>query len=309
MPASDIQLHKRDAELLYLRGLQYARDGNRGEAATALRQAISLNPLHEQAWLRLSDTLDDPHEVAFCLQVALQINPQNAQAQRGIDWLRHHMHADRNPFSRRLLAAPSPGAPDAWWRAWHKAQRAWVWSLRTLLIIPILLLGSTLGLHTVIKNQPLPVFEPYVPVLAPSASTIAVNTSDPATMLSYFTTLSAERQALQAATAAYEAATNGSQTAKERVDATYTLLQHLQQSHAKLATLPVPVAIASAHQQYLEGLSLEHDALKQMLELQSDYNPQRARKAVEQLQAARAHVALATSQWELFAEQHSIPEN
>ena len=83
MPASDIQLHKRDAELLYLRGLQYARDGNRGEAATALRQAISLNPLHEQAWLRLSDTLDDPHEVAFCLQVALQDqSPERAGAAR-----------------------------------------------------------------------------------------------------------------------------------------------------------------------------------------------------------------------------------
>ncbi len=91
MPATDLQVFKRDAELLYLRGLQCAREGNRAGAALALRQAISLNPLHEQAWLRLSDTLDDPHEIAVCLQIALQINPNNAQAQRGLVWLRHQM--------------------------------------------------------------------------------------------------------------------------------------------------------------------------------------------------------------------------
>ena len=57
MPATDLQLYKRDAELLYLRGVQLARDGNHANAAVALRQAISLNPLHEHAWLRLSDML------------------------------------------------------------------------------------------------------------------------------------------------------------------------------------------------------------------------------------------------------------
>jgi tetratricopeptide (TPR) repeat protein len=306
MPASDIQLYRRDAELLYLRGLQCAREGNRADAAAALRQAISLNPLHEHAWLRLSDMLDDPHEIAFCLRVALQINPENAQAQRGIAWLRHTMHADQSLLGQRLLAPPSAGAPDAWWRAWHRAQRAWLWSLRTLLLIPIMLLGSTLSINAMIKNQPLPAFDGYQTPLAPVVPTITGDRLDSAALLGYYAALNAERQTLQAATSVYEATTNASQTTKQRSDAIRQMLQHLQQSHAKLAALPVPAALAGAHQQYLEGLALEHAALTQMLDLQSNYDPQRAREAIERLQQARAYVGMATSQWALFAEQHSV---
>lgn len=306
MPAHDIQLYRRDAELLYLRGVQYARDGQRAEAAVSLRQAISLNPLHEQAWLRLSDTLDDPHEIAFCLQIVLQINPHNVQAERGMAWLQHHMHANRNFFSSRLLAAPAAGAPDAWWHAWHKAQRAWIWSLRTLLLIPILLLGSTLGVHAMLANQPLPVFESQASTLATSASPVTVHATDPATVLSYFATLNTEREALTTATHTYQTLTGASQIAQQRIDATSRLLEQIRQSHTRLAALPVPVALATAHQQYLEGLALEHDALQQMLRVNQEYHPQQARQALDLLQQARTHMALATSQWDLYAQNHTV---
>ena len=305
MPATDLQLYRRDAELLYLRGVQHARVGNRANATIALRQAISLNPLHEHAWLRLSETLDDPHEVACCLQIVLQINPENAQAQRGIAWLRTQMQGDQNLLSSRFLAPPSSHAPDAWWRAWHKAQRAWLWSLRTLLLIPIILLGGTLSLNAMLANQSLPVFDQYGAVLDPAATPITIPLSDPATMLGYFTALGVEREALSLATAAYRDATNSSQTSEQRIDATQQLLAQLQQSHAKLAALPVPTVLAAAHQQYIEGLALEHDALKQILEVNQDYHSQRARQAIEKLQQARSHIALATAQWELYAQNHT----
>jgi hypothetical protein len=301
MPATDLQVFKRDAELLYLRGLQCAREGNRAGAALALRQAIGLNPLHEQAWLRLSDTLDDPHEIAVCLQVALQINPENAQAQRGLAWLRHQMRGDGNMFASTLLAAPRAGAPDAWWRAWRKAQRAWVWSLRTLLVLPILLLGSTLGLRAVIAHQG--GVSPFaVPALAAAPQALAVHTTDPATTLSYFSTLNVEREALQGAAATYEASTGVSQTTQERIDATLHLLKQIQQSHTTLAALPVPGTLAEAHQQYLEGLALEYDALKQILELHQEYQPQQARAAVEQMQAARARIDQARATWAAYGQ-------
>jgi hypothetical protein len=301
MPATDLQVFKRDAELLYLRGLQCAREGNRAGAALALRQAISLNPLHEQAWLRLSDTLDDPHEIAVCLQIALQINPNNAQARRSLTCLRHQMRGDGNVFASPLLAAPRKGAPDAWWRAWHKAQRAWIWSLRTLLVLPILLLGSTLGLRAVIANQHTAL--PFaVSALAAAPQAPMVNTTDPATTLSYFSTLNVERQSLQAAAATYEASTAISQTTQERIDATLHLLDQIRQSHTTLAALPVPSVLADAHQQYLEGLALEHDALKQILELHQEYRPQQARAAVEQMQAARARIDLARSTWAAYGQ-------
>lgn len=302
MLATDLQMLKRDAELFYLQGLQCSREGNRAGATLALRQAISLNPLHEHAWLRLSDTLDDPHEIAVCLQVALQINPNNAQAQRGLAWLRHQMRNNGNPFAKRMLVAPSAGAPDAWWQAWHRAQRAWVWSLRTLLVLPILLLGSTLGLRAVISNQDaaLPL---AVPALAAAPQALAANTTDPATTLSYFSTLNVEREALQAAAATYEASTGVSQTTQERIDATLDLLKQIQQSHTTLAALPVPGTLAPAHQQYLEGLALEHDALKQILELHQEYRPQQARAAVEQMQAARARIELARATWVAYGQE------
>lgn len=305
MPATDLQLYKRDAELLYIRGVQYARDGDRANATVALRQAISLNPLHEHAWLRLSETFDDPHEVACCLQIVLQINPENAQAQRGIAWIRTHMQGDQNLLSSRFLAPPSSHAPDAWWRAWHKAQRAWLWSLRTLLLIPIILLVSTLSVHAMLANQPLPVFHPYGAVLDLEAAPITIPASDPATMLGYFSALGSEREALRLATVAYQDATDDSQTNEQRIEATQQLLAQLQQSHAKLAALPVPTMLATAHQQYLEGLALEHDALKMLLEVNQEYRTQQGRQAIEKLQQARSHIALATTQWELYAQNHT----
>ena len=302
MPGADLQAFKRDADLLYKRGLQCARDGDRAGAELALRQAISLNPLHEQAWLRLSDTIDDSHEIAVCLRVVLQINPNNAQAQRGLTWLRQQTRSDQNAFFDPLLAAPSAGAPDAWWRVWHKAQRAWVWSLRALLLLPILLLVSTLSLRTMIANLPLPATDAPIASLAPVAGVQTIDTIDPARMLSYFGTVNAERDALHAATAAYEESTSVSQVAQERIDATLALLDQVQRSHGRLAALPVPAALAPAHQHYLEGLALEHEALKQMLHLQRSYDPQQARAATAQLQAARARIDAARGQWAAYGQ-------
>ncbi len=302
MPGADLQVFKRDADLLYKRGMECARAGNRAGATLALRQAISLNPLHELAWLRLSDTIDDPHEIAVCLRVVLQINPNNAQARRGLAWLRHQTGSGKNAFFDPLLAAPSAGAPDAWWQAWHNAQRAWVWSLRTLLLLPIMLLALTLGLHTMIANLPLPTMDAPVASLVPVAAAQTIDTLDPATTLSYFGTVNAERDALHAATTAYEESTSVSQIAQERIDATLALLDQIQRSHGRLAALPVPAALAPAHQQYVEGLALEHEALKQMLHLQRAYDPQQARAATAQLQAARARIDAARGQWAAYGQ-------
>lgn len=305
MVGTDLQAWKRDAELLYARGVQCARDGNRADATLALRQAIGLNPLHEQAWLRLSDTLDDPHEIAVCLQVALQINPNNVQAQRSLAWLRHQLRDDSNPFAKRILAPPGAGAPDMWWQAWHKAQRAWVWSLRTLLLVPILLLGSTLSLHAMVTNQARAA-SAMVPSLGSAPQALAVHTTDPTTTMRYFGALNGERAALQAATVNYEASTGVSQTTQERVDATVRLLKQVEASYATLAALPVPSALAPAHQHYLEGLGLEHDALKQMLQLHQAYRPELARSAVAQLQAARARIDQARATWTAYGQGNAV---
>src|SRR5690349_13779174 len=84
MSEPSFKVFSRQADRMYERGVAAARGGQRTVAAGLLRQAVRLNPQHEQAWLWLSGTLDDPNDIAFCLRAVLGINPGNQRAQMGL---------------------------------------------------------------------------------------------------------------------------------------------------------------------------------------------------------------------------------
>lgn len=305
------------AEQLYSRGVAAARGGQKTLAASLLRQAVKLNPQHEQAWLWLSGVLDDPQDVAFCLRAVLGINPGNERAQKGLAWIEQQT-AQQPAKPAPRIAIPLVNTPaDDWWSAWRSRQSTWLWTLRALLLIPIVLIGATLGIRGIIQTQPLPTFtaaRDIIPPTAipqpikaqPSAPPVTATPTDRSTVRAYFTAIGGERKVLQAATESYRNTTDGGRTNVERTTATKNLRDRVQQSREKLATVAAPVEIAATHQLYLEGLALEQEALDKMLEFYSSYDVTLANRAALSLQQARSQIATATASWDAFAKQHEI---
>lgn len=74
-----------DDELL--RGIAAARAGRRSEARALILRAVERDERNEQAWLWLAGVMDDPADVRTCLENVLALNPANARARQGLDWL------------------------------------------------------------------------------------------------------------------------------------------------------------------------------------------------------------------------------
>jgi tetratricopeptide (TPR) repeat protein len=79
---------ERGQTLLLLReAISSARSGNRSWAQECLGRILKMDPYSEEAWLWMSLVLETPGEKRFCLEKALGINPQSAQAQAGLLYL------------------------------------------------------------------------------------------------------------------------------------------------------------------------------------------------------------------------------
>lgn len=308
------------AEQLYARGVAAARGGQKTVAATLLRQAVKLNPQHEQAWLWLSGVLEQPEDVAFCLRAVLGINPANERAQRGLDWIEQRgtqPTTDAPAQSTLSLATPTTPTSDSWLTNWRAHQSTWLWTLRALLLIPIVLIGATLGIRAMIEAQPLPTFVTYrdipIPTAMPTARPLPTATippvtptitSDRAVIGAYFEQINRERQTLQASTETYRTGSDNGRTAVERATATKHMRDQVQRSRELLATIQPPKEVAAAHSLYLEGLAWEVEALDLVLEFYRSYDLAQANRAALRLQEARVQIATATANWDAFARQH-----
>lgn len=318
MPEPGVKIFAQQAEQLYQRGVAAARGGQKAVAERLLRQAVRLNPQHEQAWLWLSGVLDKPEDIAFCLQAVIGINPANERAQRGLTLLQQRLQQPLVVTPTSLTSLPQAVTTDGWWSGWRDAQATWRRTIRALLLIPIVLIGSTLGLRAVISAQPLPTFvtvrdmptprpEPTsIPSTPSPVPAITPTTTSRAVVTSYFDSINTEREILQAATETYRKTTDGSRTSVERATATQQLREQVQRSHSKVSALQPPTEIAATHQLYLEGLTMEQEALDLMLEFYRSYDLALTNQAALRLQQARTQIATATASWEAFASQQSI---
>ncbi len=86
-------------------GIAAVRSGNRAEARMLLEAATLQEPDSAQALLWLSFVLDEPKLAMRCLERVLEIEPNNAQAQRGLAWLRSQQAGKGQALPQRLTDA------------------------------------------------------------------------------------------------------------------------------------------------------------------------------------------------------------
>jgi hypothetical protein len=79
----DSQQHD-DAEQLLTQGIEAIKAGDFAQARNLLAQAIQLNPADDRFWLWMSGAVETDHDRYRCLERALQLNPHNTAAKRGI---------------------------------------------------------------------------------------------------------------------------------------------------------------------------------------------------------------------------------
>jgi hypothetical protein len=75
-----------ETDRLFHEGQEAARQGDTEAARTLLTQVVERDPQNEQAWMWLSGVVG-PDEQQICLENVLVINPDNAKARRGLDYL------------------------------------------------------------------------------------------------------------------------------------------------------------------------------------------------------------------------------
>lgn len=72
---------------LLSRGKQAAMIGQRDLAREMLAYVVYLDPANADGWLWLSGVVSSPEQVRYCLERTLRIDPANARALRGMQWL------------------------------------------------------------------------------------------------------------------------------------------------------------------------------------------------------------------------------
>ena len=311
----------RRADEYFERGKAAAKGGQRTVAAALLRQAVQLNPQHEQAWLWLSGVVDDRDEIANSLKAVLHINPDNVRARMGLASLDIWAVRPSEPgtatlnYLRRIshsaFAPEPPPAPVPWWMGWRDAAVALRWTVRLLWLIPAILLLSTLSVRTVLAVRPLPKMPTYLDVVAatpvPAAASPRQRDAAPAapprdwTAINlYFRQVRAEQQSLQQAVQTYRERTEQNHTTSERVAAVRALSEQVESSRTTLAALQPPSGAEGAHAAYLDGLALESLALQELLAFFGNGDAAAASRAAIQLEDARSKIASGKAGWDAF---------
>jgi hypothetical protein len=332
---SGVRANSSEAARLYQRGVTAARAGQKRIAAGYLTRSVQLNPHSEGAWLWLSGVLEDPNQVAFCLQSVLKLNPQNERAQRGLRWLqeRHTLKAEPpSTGTSRLpqIDAPQPQQPatqarpahyepreqsDSWWVSWRHWRREAVrvnlmwWSLPIIVLLIALAINRTFAM-AVEESASQPVRVQASLPAQPGADTpadVEGNTSfiqildaDTSSVresqtLAYLDSVEPLRQNLRDAVDTYRANTGQPGAAMDHIASAQAFLDSVRSAYQAMQQMSPPQELYVAHNEYLMGLEYEMAAINDLLEFYGSYRTEHANRAVTRFQAANSHFDRAQS--------------
>lgn len=82
--------------------------GQKEQALPLLKQVVQAEPRNENAWLWLSTCFNDPEKKKFCINKALEINPENQKAHQLLERLEGVVQAE--PLAASQPASPAPEA-------------------------------------------------------------------------------------------------------------------------------------------------------------------------------------------------------
>lgn len=316
---ADIRSNAGQAARLYQRGVAAARGGQRRVAAGFLTRSVKLDPQNESAWLWLSGVLDDPHQVAFCLNSVLKINPANERAQRGLRWLEERQLLTKRPTTRTPLMDVQVGEPEtqrearergeSWWVNWRQWRQE---SRRVALMwwgIPLIILGLALALHQsfamaieqtnrermALEQIPTSVAAPTATVVpAPMVPSGPIFDAEPGTIRAsqvvlYLDRIEPLREKLRAAVETYRESMGQPGRGLSHITAAQAFRTSVEEARLAMQAITPPADLQAAHAAYLRGLEVEIGAINDLLEFYSSYRVELANRAALRFQEANSH--------------------
>lgn len=316
-------------EDLYLSGVAAVKAGNRRLAQAFFKKVLRLDARHEGAWLWLSQSLDDPDDIAYCLESVLAINPQNEKARLALDLVRKRGEASGRPPQPRewsplaelreldlpailaqtpppstpppapvppgalLRPVPRPGPPEFLGR----------FAIFAGAIVIVLLLSIYLSLSP--EEKPLPT---RLPTPTPTVDVSILQEQERAAVRAYFYEVDALLGPLRLAHDLYRGQSSVRVSVAEQADRTMRLLAQVRLTRGNLRDLTPPEMLREAHQEYQQGLSLEEEALESLLRYLDTSQAGYANRAAVRFQEAAAHLDRAKAIWDTYREWAGIPQ-
>jgi hypothetical protein len=340
-PEPDIQSDTSEATRLYQRGVAAARGGQKRLAAGFLTRSVQLNPRNEGAWLWLSGVLDDPNQVAFCLNSVLKLNPANERAQRGLRWL-NERHEIREKAPAAHLPSIETSAPastprdtsrqrattsqpnDSWWVAWRQWRRdAWRvnlmwWSLPIVVLVLALAIRQSFVLAVEESNRmpAIPTQAPF-PAVAPlpqdneqlaSAPIEPIFDAEPSSIresqtIAYLEELNPLRQQLRDAVDRFRESAGNPGDSMNNIAAAQAWQATVEQVYAEMQTMSPPNDLQAAHETYMAGLQEELTGINHLMEFYGSYRVEEANRAAIRLQIADDHFSRARTLFDARLQQ------
>lgn len=133
-------------EKLY-EAIQLIKAGNKQAAIPLLKDVLQTNPKDENAWLWMYTCVSKLEEKKFCLQKALEINPENQQARKALEKLNASMLAPNTPEQTSPVSTPTAPAPQT---PPQQNRSGWVLAFG---LIMILLCVSALGIYFLLQGR------------------------------------------------------------------------------------------------------------------------------------------------------------
>ncbi|MCD4686491.1 MAG: hypothetical protein K8S97_11210 [Anaerolineae bacterium] len=90
MASSDLLNAPKEFLRLFKQGKDAARAGDKTTAHDLFRQAIEVDPYHEQVWLWLASVVETDDDRRVCFENVLELNPNNPTARRQLQKMDPH---------------------------------------------------------------------------------------------------------------------------------------------------------------------------------------------------------------------------
>ncbi len=320
-----------EIEDLYLSGIASAKAGNRRLAQAFFKRVIGINPRHEGAWLWLSEALDDPDDIAYCLEAVLALNSDNEKARlalelvrkRGSDPRRSRRPQEWSPLAELremdlpaiLAETPPPTTPVA--EAVEGLERAPtsnpMQAFWRVLFIGAVLAVLTLSIYFYSSIHPPAVVEtPAADAPIPTVDRAALDEKNRQEVQDYLAQLDEAMGAVRLAHDVYRGQVNLRPSLSFHVDLTGRLLTQVVSTRERLQRLAAPELLAEAHQEYVQGFILEEEALDSLLRFAESYHTGYATgyasRASVKFQEAGARLARARAICAQYRDWAEVPE-
>ena len=313
-----------EIEELYRSGLAAAQAGNRRLAQAFFKRVIQLEPRHEEAWLRLSEVLDDPEDIVYCLKAVLTIHPDHAQARVMLDVLegrrkecpRPERPPEESPLAdlrkRGLLAMLAEAPAEATFKAGGRRLFRNAVSFQAVVRVGGFAVAVLLVLFLAVYLTVQPVNDlPPTPTPVPTMDRALLDERKRDTVRAYFGRLDILLGPLRLAHDVYRNRSNLRVSLPEQMEHVRLLRNQVAEALEGLKSLSCPPdfpALVEAHQEYLEGLTLELEGLNNLLRYYETLQLDFSRRAADKFQEASEHLGRARNIWTAYRAWVGLPE-